>query len=91
MLRVFYYTYLECSLQVDPFRRAINRSYSALNLATTFVPLRVGSVSIALEACVIRSLIESFLGGILVVDLRDSRVVRKNLRIGGFYVLPSLT
>jgi hypothetical protein len=38
-----------------------------------------------------RALIESFLGGILVVDLRDNRVVRKNLRISGFCVLRSLT
>jgi hypothetical protein len=74
-----------------PLRRAINRSYSALNLATAFVPLRVRSLSIALEAFIMRALIKSFLGGILVVDLRDGGVVRKNLRIGGFCVLRSLT
>ena len=74
-----------------PLRRAINRSYGALNLAAAFVPLKVGLLFIALEALVMRALIGSFLGGILVVDSRDSGVVRKNLRIGGFCVLRSLT
>jgi hypothetical protein len=37
-----------------------------------------------------QALIESFLGGILVVDLRDSRAARKNLRVSGFCVLRSL-